>query len=91
MSAADRQRACRQRKRERGEPSIQDLDKTLREAVLSAYQAGELTVDIPDMVQDAVERLSADGGASERGCRVIIKALLDKAGANAGGHARVQG
>jgi hypothetical protein len=87
MSAADRQRACRQRKRERGEPSIQDLDKTLREAVLSAYQAGELTVDIPDVV----ERLSADGGASERGCRVIIKALLDKAGANAGGHARVQG
>ena len=57
--------------------------------MLSAYQEGELTVDIPDLVQAVIERLSADGGASERGCRVTVKALLDQAGANAGGPARV--
>lgn len=91
MSAADRQRACRQRKREGGAPPIPVFDGALREAVFASYQAGELSVDIPDLVQKVVEQLAADGPVSDRGCRVTVKALLDKAGVTAGGRARVQG
>lgn len=91
MSAADRQRACRQRKRTGGAPSITVFDRALREAVLASYQAGELAIDIPDLVQQVVERLSADGTVSDRGCRSVVKALLDRAGASTGERSHVQG
>lgn len=85
MSPADRQRVCRQRKRANGAPTVQVFDRALREAVFSSYQAGELSIDIPDLVQKVVEQLSADGQITERGCRSTVKALLAKAGVNVGG------
>jgi hypothetical protein len=81
----------RQRKREGGAPPIPVFDRALREAMFASYQAGELSIDIPDLVQKVVKQLASDGPVSDRGCRVTVKALLDKAGANAGGPARVQG
>jgi hypothetical protein len=78
---ADRQRACRQRKRESGSPLIARFDRAMRETLFASYQAGELTVAIPDLVRTATERLTADGLASERGCRAVVQSLLTRAGA----------
>lgn len=64
ISPADRQRACRQRKRERGEPSIPAFDSALREAVFTAYQSGQLSLDIPDLVQAVVAHTSYGDGCT---------------------------
>jgi hypothetical protein len=80
MTAAERQRVCRARKRERGQPSVPAFDSALREHVFALYQAGELQIDIPDLVRIVTERLAAAGAASERGCRDTVRSLLSKAG-----------
>ncbi|MEH2573991.1 hypothetical protein V1278_003188 [Bradyrhizobium sp. AZCC 1577] len=90
MSPAERKRAQRRRMRSAGQPSIQNFDRALREAVFASYQTGELSIDIPDLVQKVVEQLSV-GDVTDRGCRTTVKALLAKAGAAAGGPASVQG
>jgi hypothetical protein len=68
-SAADRQRQCRQRKRQIGSPSIPVFDRALREVLFASYQAGDLSIDIPDLVQAVVERVAGSADVTERGCR----------------------
>ncbi|MDB6166016.1 MAG: hypothetical protein JWQ83_1156 [Lacunisphaera sp.] len=80
-SPADRQRACRERKRAAGAPLVSAFDKALRDALFAAYQAGDLTIAIPDVVRAATDRLTTDGLASERGCRTVVHALMARAGA----------
>lgn len=89
MTAAERQRACRARKRERGQPAVPAFDAALREHVLGLYQDGQLSIDIPDLVQAVVERLAAEGVASERGCRDTVRTLLAKAKQQEAGRAAV--
>jgi hypothetical protein len=83
-SPADRQRACRARKRESGAPLISVFDRALREALFASYQAGDLSIDIPDVVRSATELLTASGAASDRGCRSVVTALLARAQADGG-------
>jgi hypothetical protein len=91
MSPAERKRAQRQRMLNAGQPSIQNFDRALREAVFASYQTGDLSIEIPDLVQKVVEQLSAEGHVTDRGCRTTVKALLAKAGAIPGGRANVHG
>jgi hypothetical protein len=44
-SDRDRARACRERKREAGEPAIPAFDRVLRDELFRTYHAGELTID----------------------------------------------
>ncbi|WP_038965558.1 hypothetical protein [Bradyrhizobium diazoefficiens] len=76
-SAAERKRAQRQRMRERGQPDAAAFDSALPEHVLGLYQAGELSIQIPDLVQAVVERLAAAGTASDRGCRETVRAARE--------------
>ena len=79
LTAAERQRACRARKRERGQPAVPAFDAALREHVFSLYQSGELSIEIPDLVAAVVARMAAAGAATERGCRDTVRTLLAKA------------
>ncbi|MCU1349578.1 MAG: hypothetical protein JWO56_2608 [Acidobacteria bacterium] len=85
-TAAERKRAQRQRERASGKPAIPDFDRALREAVFASYQAGELSIDIPELVQSVVARVSDAEWVNERGCRDVVRSLLEKK-IPAGGHA----
>jgi hypothetical protein len=64
-----------------GEPLIPAFDRTLRDELFRTYHAGELTIDILELMNRVVGRI-ADGDARKvRGCRQIIVTLRDKAGA----------
>lgn len=85
-SPADRQRACRARKREFGAPLISVFDRALREALFASYQAGDLSIDIPDVVRRATERSPhpdpqaiAVAGASSQLCWHVRRNVLWRA------------
>jgi hypothetical protein len=56
-SDRDRARACRSRKREAGEPLIPGFDRVLRDELFRTYHAGELTVDLLELMNRVVDRL----------------------------------
>jgi hypothetical protein len=68
-SDRDRARACRERKREAGEPAIPAFDRVLRDELFRAYHAGELTVDLLELMNRVVGRIAGDDARKQRGCR----------------------
>jgi hypothetical protein len=79
-SDRERARACRDRKREAGEPAIPAFDRVLRDELFLKYHAGELTVDLLELINLTVNRIAGDDARKQRGCRQIIVTLRDKAG-----------
>jgi hypothetical protein len=74
---SDRERAsaCRARKREAGEPLIPAFDRALRDELFRSYHAGELTIDILELMNRVIGRLS--DARKQRGCRQIVVTLRE--------------
>ncbi len=79
-SDRDRARACRERKLKAGEPAIPAFDRVLRDELFRTYHAGELTVDLLELMNRVVDRIAAGDARKQRGCRQIIVTLRDRAG-----------
>jgi hypothetical protein len=80
-SDRERAQACRARKREAGEPAIPAFDRVPRDEFFKKYHAGELTVDLLELINLTVGRIAGEDPRKQRGCWQIIVTLRDKAGA----------
>jgi hypothetical protein len=80
-SDSDRARACRERKREAGEPAIPAFDRVLRDELFRKYHAGELTVDLLELINLTVNRIAGD----ERERNAAVARSSSRCGTKLGG------